>query len=174
MPDTLTSPARAYAADSPLAHLLDMAQAFDAPDADEQREDAVTTAAHHVYTAYPDTLATVVDALDWQGHPALPGTGTGAGPFEPSAVAWLDGGLWLHHTLRISEDDGARDVLTLIVPCTCGHGYTDIVLDTEDVLMELLAELRPTHGLSLHDDRTPGWRSVQSLPPLGGHRGLPE
>ncbi|WAU82256.1 hypothetical protein O1Q96_22350 [Streptomyces sp. Qhu-G9] len=94
-------------------------------------------------TTYPDTLAAVVDALDWQGHPALQNTGTGAGSFEPSAVAWL------HHTLRTTEADGASDVLTLIVPCTCGHGYTDIVLDTEEVLLEVLAELRPTHGLSL-------------------------
>ncbi|MFC8201710.1 hypothetical protein ACFUTV_40975 [Streptomyces sp. NPDC057298] len=168
MPDTLTSPARPYAADSPLAHLLDMAQALGAPDADEQREDAVTTAAHHVYTAYPDTLAAVVDALDWQGHPAL--RDTSAGSFEPSAVAWLDGGLWLHHTLRTTEADGASDVLTLIVPCTCGHGYTDIVLDTEDVLLELLAELRPTHGQSPHDDGAPDCHSVRPVPLLNGRR----
>ncbi|MET7855573.1 hypothetical protein ABZT48_47440 [Streptomyces avermitilis] len=58
------------------------------------------------------------------------------------------GGLWLHHTLRITETDGASDVLTLIVPCTCGRGYVDITLDTEDVLMEVLAELRPTNGRS--------------------------
>ncbi|MER6135685.1 hypothetical protein [Streptomyces sp. NPDC001815] len=44
MPDTLTSPPCTYAADSPLAHLLDMAQAIGAHDADEQCEDAATAA----------------------------------------------------------------------------------------------------------------------------------
>ncbi|MEU1458848.1 hypothetical protein [Streptomyces avermitilis] len=39
-------------------------------------------------------------------------------------------------------------MLTLIVPCTCGRGYVDITLDTEDVLMEVLAELPPTNGRS--------------------------
>lgn len=32
-------------------------------------------------------------------------------------MAWLDGGLWLHHTLRISEADSWIEILTLIVPC---------------------------------------------------------
>ncbi|MEU8952456.1 hypothetical protein [Streptomyces sp. NPDC048489] len=70
-------------------------------------------------------------------------------------MAWLDGGLWLHHTLRITEDDGATDVLTLIVPCTCGRGDIDVRLDTEEDLMEVLSDLRPTAGLSPHSDRDP-------------------
>jgi hypothetical protein len=64
-----------------------MAQAAGAPTADEECEDAVTAAAHHVYTAYPDTLATVLEAMDWHGYPALRAAGTGS--YEPSAVAWL-------------------------------------------------------------------------------------
>lgn len=59
-------------------------------------------------------------------------------------------------------------MLTLIVPCTCERGYTDITLDTEDVLIEILAELRPTYGRSLHDDRTPDCHSVQPVPALTG------
>ncbi|WP_254644995.1 hypothetical protein [Streptomyces sp. BV286] len=110
----------------------------------------------------------MVNALDWQGHPAL--RDTSADSFEPSAAAWLDGGLWLHHTLRTTEADGASDVLTLVLPCTCGHGYTDIVLDTEEDLMEVLAELRPTHGRSVHDDEAPDCRSVQPAPLLNGRR----
>ncbi|WP_405512047.1 hypothetical protein [Streptomyces canus] len=59
MHDTLTTATRPYAADSPLAHLLDMAQAVGQPTEDEQREDAVTAAAHYIYTASPDTLGRV-------------------------------------------------------------------------------------------------------------------
>lgn len=164
MHDTLTATPRPYAADSPVAHLLDMAEGIGQPTEDEQCEDAVTAAAHYVYNAYPDTLGTVLDAMDWTGHPALHSAGFA---FEPAATAWLDGGLWLHHTLRISEADGAVDVLTLIVPCTCGHGYTDIVLDSEDMLIEILAELRPTHGKSVHDDSHDDCRTVRPVAPLG-------
>ncbi|MFE7077248.1 hypothetical protein ACFU96_44900 [Streptomyces sp. NPDC057620] len=53
--------------------------------------------------------------------------------------------------------------MTLIDPCPCGCGYTDIGLDTEDVLIEVLAELRPTYGRSLHDDQAPDCHSVQTL-----------
>ncbi|MDQ0904662.1 hypothetical protein QFZ22_000647 [Streptomyces canus] len=163
MHDTLTAVTRPYAPDSPLAHLLDMAQAAGQPTEDEQREDAVTAAAHYVYNAYPDTLGRVLEAMDWTGHPALRAPDFG---FEACATAWLDGGLWLHHTLRISED-GAFDRLTLIAPCTCGDGYTDIVLDSEDMLIEILAELRPTHGKSVHDESLGDCRSVQPVAPLG-------
>ncbi|MGV9350652.1 hypothetical protein ACWDSD_39095 [Streptomyces spiralis] len=49
------------------------------PPGDEQRDDAETTAAHHIYTAYPHALAQIVGVMAWRG--------------EPSAVAWLDSGL---------------------------------------------------------------------------------
>ncbi|MGW2690182.1 hypothetical protein ACWC6I_44440 [Streptomyces sp. NPDC001414] len=137
-----------FASDSPLAVLLGIATDAVGPDDDEQRDDAETTAAHHVYYAYPDTLAGVVDAVDWQGYPSV--TLDGGRRLEPSAVAWLDGGAWLHHTLNITVDDGAQDVLTLIVPCTCGRGYVDITLDTEGVLVDVLTDLAPTHGRSPH------------------------
>jgi hypothetical protein len=165
MHDTSTAATRPYAADSPLAHLLDMVQAVGQPTEDEQREDAVTAAAHHIYNAYPDTLARVLDVMDWTGHPALHSPG---GIFEPAATAWLDGELWLHHTLRLSETDGAVNMLTLIVPCTCGRGYTDIVLDSEDMLIEILAELRPTHGKSVHDENLGDCRSIRPVAPLRG------
>ncbi|MFE1056992.1 hypothetical protein [Streptomyces rochei] len=165
MTEILALPTRPYAADSPLAYLLDMAADAAGPTEDEQRDDAETTAAHHVYTAYPHSLAHVIDAMDWRGYPALR---DGIHDLEPSAVAWLDGGLWLHHTLHISEVGGARDVLTLIVPCTCGHGYVDIPLDTEDVLLEILAELRPTQGRSVHTDAPLDCRSLLPCPRLNG------
>ncbi|MFF3420290.1 hypothetical protein ACFYW9_37360 [Streptomyces sp. NPDC002698] len=149
MTETLHTPVRPYGADSPFAHLLDIAaQTVGAPSEDEQRDEAETAAAHHLYNDFPYSLAQVVDAIDWRGYPAVREAGQRL--WEASAVAWLDGGLWLHHTLRSAEDDGASDVLTLIVPCTCGRGYTDITLDCEDLLMEILAELRPTHGRSVH------------------------
>lgn len=160
MTDTLTPIARPYAADSPAAFLLDLAAEACGPDADEQRDDAETGAAHHTYTAYPQTLAQAVDAISWQGYPAM---NLGERHFEPSAVAWLDGGLWLHHTLRISERDGAADVLTMIVPCTCGR-YTDITLDGEEVLLDVLAELAPTRGRSVHDEKAGDCRSVPAAP----------
>lgn len=143
-----TSLARPYGSDSPLAVLLGIATDTAGPDDDEQRDDAETAAAHHIYNAYPDTLAQVIDANDWHGYPSV--TGEGGRRHEPAAVAWLDGGAWLHHTLRITEHDGALDILTLTVPCTCGHGYVDITLDTEGVLVDILTDLAPTHGRSPH------------------------
>ncbi|MGW6926531.1 hypothetical protein ACWGA9_35605 [Streptomyces sp. NPDC054950] len=155
MPDTTTT-ARPYGPDSPLAFLLEVAADAHGPEDSEQREDAETAAAHHIYAAYPQTLAQAVEAADWQGAAA---TDSGGRRVEPSAVAWLDGGLWLHHTLRITERDGAADVLTLVTPCTCGR-YTGITLDGEEMLLELLAELAPTHGRSVHDDTVGDCRSV--------------
>ncbi|WP_331740367.1 hypothetical protein OG613_46050 (plasmid) [Streptomyces sp. NBC_00015] len=161
MPDTTT--ARPYPPGSPLAFLLEMAADAYGPKETEQREDAETAAAHHIYAAYPHTLAQAVEAADWQASPA---TERGGQHFKPSAAASLDGGLWLHHTL---EHDGATDVLTLIVPCTCGR-YTDITLDGEEMLLELLAELAPTHGRSVHDDPTADCHSVPAAPALDGPR----
>ncbi|MEU1193553.1 hypothetical protein [Streptomyces sp. NPDC005859] len=164
MPDTATT--RPYGPDSPLAFLLEVAADACSPDESEQREDAETAAAHHTYAAYPQTLAQAVEAAHWLGSPAMD---RGGRRFEPSAVAWLDGGLWLHHTLRITERDGAADVLTLVVPCTCGR-YTDITLDGEEMLLELLAELAPTHGRSVHDDSAADCRSIPVVPPPDGPR----
>ncbi|MFE1927551.1 hypothetical protein ACFW91_33975 [Streptomyces asoensis] len=162
MPDTTT--ARPYAADSPLALLLEMAADACGPSESEQREDAETAAAHHTYTVYPQTLAQAVEAEHWQGTAATDSAGR---RIEPSAVAWLGGGLWLHHTLRITERDAATDVLTLIVPCTCGR-YTTVTLDGEEMLLDILAELAPTHGRSVHDDRMGDCHSVPAAPPVGG------
>ena len=169
MADTLHPTASPYDPHSPLAYLMEIAAAA-ADEAAEQdeRDAAETSAAHLVYRTYTYSLAQALDSEAWQGYPIVREHGTRR--FEASAVAFLGGGLWLHHTLRISEADGASDVLTLIVPCTCERGYTDITVDTEEVLIEMLAELRPTYGRSLHDDRMPDCHSVQPLPRLGGHR----
>ncbi|MFJ9634847.1 hypothetical protein ACIRU8_44875, partial [Streptomyces sp. NPDC101175] len=120
-----------------------------------------TAAAHYVYGAYLGSLAQTLEVMDWQGYPSY--TGADGRRHEPAAVAWLDGGAWLHHTLRLSERDGAVDVLTLIVPCTCGR-YTDITLDGEEVLLEVLAELAPTRGRSVHDETAEDCRSVPAAP----------
>ncbi|UXY32103.1 hypothetical protein [Streptomyces sp. HUAS TT20] len=59
MTDTLTLPVRPYADDSPLAHLTDLAaEAHHVPTGDEQREDAVTAAAHRIYNEKPTAPAT--------------------------------------------------------------------------------------------------------------------
>ncbi|MDQ1033076.1 hypothetical protein QF035_010658 [Streptomyces umbrinus] len=92
------------------------AAAVDEGSEEEERDAAETTAAHLVYRAYTYSLALAVDPETWQGYPAV--REHGARRFEATAVAFLGGGLWLHHTLRITEADGASDVLTLIVPCT--------------------------------------------------------
>ncbi|MFF4902884.1 hypothetical protein [Streptomyces sp. NPDC001068] len=154
-----------FAPDSPLAVLLGIATDTVGPDDAEQRDDAETAAAHHVYYAYPETLAGVVDAVDWQGYPSV--TVDGGRRLEPSAVAWLDGGAWMHHTLRITEHDGALDILTLVVPCTCGRGYVDITLDTEGVLVDILTDLAPTQGRSPHlTDGSVDCGSIHAVPAL--------
>ncbi|MEV5786727.1 hypothetical protein AB0L42_37940 [Streptomyces sp. NPDC052287] len=118
---------------SPLACLL--AMAGNALSADEQRDEAETAAAH-----------VVLDASSWSGHTALADQ-----QIEASAVIYLEGGLWLHHTLDITERDGARDVLTLVAPCTCGRGYITYQLQDEGDLLGVLSTLRPTDGRTPHE-----------------------
>ncbi|MCD9899087.1 hypothetical protein LUR56_01020 [Streptomyces sp. MT29] len=135
--------------DSPLAVLFNIAATSARFTLEEERESAETTAADHIYTAYPDTLGQAVDHDAWTGYPALRDNAV-----QPSAVAHLDGGLWLHHT--ITADADYRDVLTLLVPCTCGHGYVASLLEDENDLLELLEELRPTGGHAVHSGDTGG------------------
>ncbi|MFD5343410.1 hypothetical protein ACFWJY_06495 [Streptomyces anulatus] len=116
---------------------------------DEERDMAATAAADHVYTAYPNTLGRAVDHDAWTDFPALRGHG-----LQPSAAAYLDGGLWLHHTIPALAD--YRDVLTLLVPCDCGHGYVPSLLEDENDLLELLRELRSAGGCAVHSDDTGG------------------
>ncbi|MFH8379030.1 hypothetical protein ACH4A7_36590 [Streptomyces cyaneofuscatus] len=133
--------------DSPLAVLFNIAATSARLTLEEERESAETTAADHVYTAYPDTLGQALDHDAWTGYPALRDNAV-----QPSAVAHLDGGLWLHHT--ITSDADYRDALTLLVPCTCGHGYVESLLEDETDLLELLQELRPTGGHAVHSGDT--------------------
>jgi hypothetical protein len=155
--ETLTPPAAVVGADSPLALLFDIALEIGTQGEDEQREDAKTAALHYVWSAYPDTLGKAVDEDDWSGRPAVPGV-------EPCAVAYLDGGWWLHHTV---DGDQERDVLTLIAPCTCQHGYVDTVLDGEWDLLEVLTDLRSTGGRFPHNSDRP---DCTSLRPCGGQQ----
>lgn len=145
MTETLTPPVTG----SPLAFLFDIVATSARLTLEEEQDGAETAAADHVYTAYPDTLGQAVDHDAWTGHPALRDNA-----LRPSAVAHLDGGLWLHHT--ITPDADYRDVLTLLVPCTCGHGYVPSLLEDENDLLELLQELRPTGGRAVHSGDTGG------------------
>ncbi|MFF5893850.1 hypothetical protein ACFY72_34540 [Streptomyces globisporus] len=148
MTEALTSPATG----SPLAHLFDIAATAHLTPRliqDEERELAETAAADHIYTAYPETLGLAVDQEAWTGFPALRDNNV-----QPSAVAHLDGGLWLHHTMTANAD--YRDALTLLVPCICGHGYVPTLLEDENDLLELLNELRVTGGRAVHSDGTGG------------------
>jgi hypothetical protein len=140
---------RLAATDSPLAFLLDIARQLDTISADDEREDAKTAALDHAWGHYPDTLGKALDEDDWTGYPAL----TGAS-LEPSAVAFLDGGLWLHF-------DRDTQLLTLIVPCTCGRGYVDTVLENEADLLELLKLLAPAGGRFQHDTAKPDCTSAR-------------
>ncbi|WP_432190463.1 hypothetical protein [Streptomyces sp. Tue6028] len=106
--------------------------------------------------------------MAWQGYPAL--REPGGRQWEASAVAWLDGGLWLHHSLCITEREGTVDVLTLIAPCTCGRGYVDITLDSEHILMDILGDLRPTHGRFPHCEEPLDCGSVHAAPRPTGWR----
>ncbi|MFJ4710100.1 hypothetical protein ACIP6I_35445 [Streptomyces anulatus] len=149
MTEILTAPATG----SPLALLFDIAASTAQLAAslvqDEERDLAETAAADHIYTAYPDTLTRAVDHDTWTGFPALRDNNV-----QPSAVAHLDGGLWLHHT--ITADADYRDALTLLVPCACGHGYVPTLIEDERDLLELLTELRATGGRAVHSDDTGG------------------
>lgn len=153
MTETLTP----RAAGSPLAVLFDIVAASARLTVEEERDGAETAAADHVYAAYPDTLGRVVDPDAWTGHPALRDP-----DLQPSAVAHLGGGLWLHHT--ITADADYCDVLTLLVPCTCRHGYVVSLLEDETDLQELLLELRPTGGRAVHG-RDTGGPYCASIPP---------
>ncbi|MFJ3673706.1 hypothetical protein ACIPSE_45415 [Streptomyces sp. NPDC090106] len=143
MTDTVIPPA--VGADSPLAHLFDMVREMSVQGEEEQREDAETAALDHIWCVYPDTLGRFVHEEDWTGKATVAGAG-----LEPCAVAYLDGGLWLHHC-----GSGGHEyrVLTLIAPCTCGNGYIDTVVGGETDLLQLLAELQPTGGRFPHSDR---------------------
>ncbi|WP_331740547.1 hypothetical protein OG323_37745 (plasmid) [Streptomyces cyaneofuscatus] len=145
MTETLTPPATG----SPLAVLFDIVTASARLTLEEERDGAETAADDHVYTVYPDTLGQAVDHEAWTGYPALC-----ENALQPSAVAHLGGGLWLHHT--ITADADYRDALTLLVPCTCGHGYVPSLLEDETDLRELLQELRPTGGHAVHSGDTGG------------------
>ncbi|MFE9348005.1 hypothetical protein [Streptomyces olivaceus] len=138
---------------SPLARLFAMISERDAHTEAEQRDDAETAAAQHVYTQYGATLGQVLYDEDWSGRIAVKDN-----RLEASAVAWLEGGLWLHHTLDISEYDGAHDVLTLLVPCACDSGYIAFHLENEEDLLEILTDLRRTRGRvpHQHDDCASG------------------
>ncbi len=161
MAKTLTPPTT-VGADSPLALLFDIALEIGVQGEDEQRDDAETAALDHVWNAYPDTLGKALDDDAWSGRPALAEAG-----LEPSAVACLDGGLWLHHT---SDGDQESDVLTLIAPCTCGNGYVDTVLDGECDLLRILADLRATGGRFPHDGGWPDCDSQRRVRALGDAR----
>jgi len=155
MTETLTPPTVAVGADSPLARLFDIALEIGVQGEDEQRDNAETAALDHVWSHYPDTLGRALDDDAWSGRPAHAGAG-----LEPSAVAYLDGGLWLHHS---SDGDQERDVLTLLAPCTCGRGYVDRVLDGEWDLLQILTDLRATGGRFPHDNDRPDCDSQRRL-----------
>ncbi|GAA4694346.1 hypothetical protein [Streptomyces youssoufiensis] len=143
--------------DSPLALLLDIVATTTRRTREEEREGAETAAADHVYRAYTSTLGAALEDTQWTGYPALGGT-------EPSAVAYLGAGLWLHHTTTYdTEYSDGGDALALIVPCACGRGYITSHLESEDDLVELLAELHPTGGRAEHGSDTRG-RYCASIP----------
>jgi hypothetical protein len=160
--ETLTPPAVVGGADSPLALLFDIALEIGVQGEDEQRDDAKTAALDHVWSHYPDTLGKAVDEDDWTGRPALPEAG-----LESCAVAYLDGGWWLHHT---TDGDQERDVLTLIAPCTCTNGYVDTALGGEWDLLEVLNDLRVTGGRFPHNSDRPDCHSQHRLRAWGDTR----
>lgn len=128
---------------SPLAHLFDWVVGVEAGNEAETRRDAEGAASDHVHSWYSETLEIFLDADNWSGRCAVDDSG------EPSAVIWLDGGVWLHHTRHGSDD--VRDVLTLIAPCACGRGYVPYELRDEGDLIDVLGDLRRAGGRVPHD-----------------------
>ncbi|MEU1600458.1 hypothetical protein ABZ468_48855 [Streptomyces sp. NPDC005708] len=158
MTETLVPPTATVGENTPLAILFDIAAAIAVPSEDEQRKDeqreeAVTAALHYLWNTYPDTLGKALNEEDWHGMPAVPGAG-----LEPSAVAFLGGGLWLHHTTDV---DQSRDLLTLVAPCTCGNGYVDRLLDGEWELVWILTDLTATYGRFPHNTDRPHCMSIR-------------
>ncbi|WP_327713761.1 hypothetical protein OG912_38385 (plasmid) [Streptomyces sp. NBC_00464] len=149
MTETLMPPLTGLTNGSPLAALFDIVATTARLNREEECDSAETAAADHVYGAYPDTFGRVLEHDAWTGYPALRDHA-----IEPSAMAYLDNGLWLHHT--ITHDADYRDVLTLVVPCVCGRGYTATRLDDESDLLEVLEELRTAGGRSAHGGDTGG------------------
>ncbi|MEV7076643.1 hypothetical protein [Streptomyces sp. NPDC093990] len=147
MTETRISSTGDITTDSPIALLFDIVRETTTESEDEQRENALLAAVNHAWHAYSDTLAQVLPEEAWTGQARLAGAG-----LNPCAVAYLGDGLWLHHS---SPDDREEHTLTLIAPCTCGHGYVDALLSGESDLLELLAELRATQGRFPHNDKRP-------------------
>ncbi|CAM5293515.1 hypothetical protein GCM10010329_80670 [Streptomyces spiroverticillatus] len=149
MTDPVTLPAGLAREVFPLAILFDIVDATREETEAEEREGATTGAADHIFRMYPHTLNETLEECDWTGYPALRENG-----IEPSAVAVLGQGLWLHHTTRSGAD--YDDVLTLLVPCSCTDGYVSFHLEHEGDLMEVLRGLRRTNGHYWHSSDTSG------------------
>ncbi|MGW2841835.1 hypothetical protein ACWCWD_29120 [Streptomyces sp. NPDC001493] len=137
-------------ATSPYARLLDIAaQLGPAARREEERDAAATEADNHVYSHYQDTLGSVLEACDWTGHHALPQQ-----DITPSAITSLGNGIWLHHTATSADPE--QHVLTLLVPCACGRGYTGCELADEPDLLQILDELSTSGGLMPHESDAGG------------------
>ncbi|WP_394427188.1 hypothetical protein [Streptomyces sp. SGAir0957] len=128
---------------SPVERLLSLVGDRLADQRAEQCENAAADAAAHIYDRYPDTLRLVVDGDDWRGHPAVP-----EHRLAPAATAHLGQGLWLVHT---GTSEAENEKLRLLIPCACGSGYADLLLDGDRDLLGILADcprqpVRMPHG----------------------------
>jgi len=82
---------------------------------------AVRLADDQTRDAFPDTLARVVQASEWAGHPALYVDGIDhEWAIAPCAVTYLEEGVWLHHTPTAPPGNPPEPRWTLLVPCVCG------------------------------------------------------
>ncbi|MFF7365422.1 hypothetical protein [Streptomyces sp. NPDC008125] len=133
---------------TPYALLLDIAARLGpAAQRAQERAAAVTVADSHVYGYYPNTLGSALEACDWTGRHALVQQ-----DIAPSAVAFLGNGIWLHHT----STDPEQHVLTLLIPCACGRGYTGCELADEHDLLLILDALSTSGGLMPHQSDAGG------------------
>ncbi|MFI6881137.1 hypothetical protein ACIBL6_47605 [Streptomyces sp. NPDC050400] len=127
---------------SPLQQLMALAAEHTQQLHFEQCEAAETAAADHIYRRYPTTLQSLIDTHDWTGHPAVT-----ANQLPPSASAFLGEGLWLVHR---TFHDGQVDELRLLVPCSCGDGYDDVLLDGEQDLLDMVSLITQHHARMPH------------------------
>ncbi|WP_199552642.1 hypothetical protein [Streptomyces sp. N35] len=170
MTDVLTPPDLAtidVEVPDPLSQLLNIAKQAPAPSPEQERDTASLTAADHVYEHYTKTLGEAFcEAFDWHGLPSIP-----ARDLEPSAIAELRDGSWLHHTVDTSYDGSVRHILTLLVPYDCGCGYRDIVLRGEDHLITVLKTYGPGDRVAATCDAPSGAIPHRHPPVNGPHCG---
>jgi hypothetical protein len=98
----------------------------------------------HLIANYPATLGALLTEQHFTGFAAW-------GDREPTAVAHLGDGVWLHYE-EPRQVFGSRPVLTLLIPCRCGLGYRLLAVSSQEELLQVLGDLAGEQGEINPDD----------------------